>query len=386
MEAIRAIIRGDLSPVGNKIIYKKSELHNDFIAAGYSRIWVDSGTSALALALLTIKTSRAHIAQPKVIIPGYCCPDLVSAAVFAGLIPVAVDMGINETGYDLVQLRSALQSDVIAVIAINFLGIAEQLAELRALTSTKSIALIEDNAQWFPDSSFSSTSDFVTFSFGRGKPVSLLGGGLLLAQNDYAQLMGENRGWLSNGSANSIKYKLKLLAYNQLLKPQAYALLNRLPLLSLGQTKYHPLGNLAYMGADQKDIFAANYANYRARDRSLEDKYKLLFDEFKLQTLSSFNGLRAGRLLRFPLLCPSKSVRDLLLQQGSALGLGVSAMYQTTIEQIQGVADLVKIHGSLANASSFAGRFISLPVHERVSATHLDLWRELLASLGGASN
>ena len=74
MEAIRSLIRGDLSPAGNKISVVRDSQKFDYAVDGYDASWVDSGTSALALALLNARKKAQNIVNPKVIIPGYCCP------------------------------------------------------------------------------------------------------------------------------------------------------------------------------------------------------------------------------------------------------------------------------------------------------------------------
>src|SRR6188474_3112310 len=120
------ILYGDLPPVGHRISLQAAPENNLVEFLGGNQYWVDSGTSALALAVLDAKTYLPGLHQPRVIIPGYCCPDLVAACIYAGVEPVAVDIGENDPAYDLECLAEHLDERVIAVIAVNFLGIAER--------------------------------------------------------------------------------------------------------------------------------------------------------------------------------------------------------------------------------------------------------------------
>jgi len=178
-----------LPPAGNPISLKRSAEPLDDLLPDYTLTWVDSGTAALAYSLLQIKEQQPQIEAPEVIVPGYCCPDLLSAAIHAGFKPVIVDICEDDPSYNLVDLEGSLTENTLAVIAINFLGIKERLADIRKIIANYPlISIIEDNAQWFPDEGEVQDldGDYVTFSFGRGKAVSILGGGLVATRKGIA--------------------------------------------------------------------------------------------------------------------------------------------------------------------------------------------------------
>ena len=366
------IWHGDLAPVGNRISLESSKeclLENQL---GNYQYWLDSGTSALALALLDAKENFPDVNKPRAIIPGYCCPDLIAACVYAGVEAVAVDISPNDPSYDLEQLRLHLDSHVIAVIAVNFLGIGERLNELRTLISDLNLRarVIEDNAQWFPAEigSMQFKSDYVTFSFGRGKPMSLLGGGLLWAKEPVAANAAAH---IESSVHSSFTLKLKIAAYNLLLKPQFYRLLNRNPWLRLGETRYVPLEKIEALDAYRRTLLSVNFTRYSNRENRLSQLINKTVIDCGVQTLSDHCASRQKRLLRYPLLCPESDIRDRLLAQLNIAGLGASPMYAAAIDQIAGVDGLVIVPHALVNAKNFAGRFMTLPVHEQVTQAHL---------------
>src|SRR5690606_34335161 len=228
----------DLPPAGHAIAWRGKD-HPLPQFPGYRSLWVNSGTAALAAAMWLARQRQPSIAQPEVILPAYGCPDLVAAAVHAGVRPVLVDIGSEDPGYDLDALAAALSARTVAVVAVNFLGIAERLQQLReCIAAFPQIALIEDDAQWFPEPLPAPPleGDYICISFGRGKPVSLLGGGLLLVKDSLPT------DWPIQPAADAGAALLpKLLAYNALLRPAAYGLISRNPFLKLGQTVYKPL-------------------------------------------------------------------------------------------------------------------------------------------------
>ena len=378
METLCALIRGDLAPVGNKISLMTDLDAFAYSLAGYEASWVDSGTSALALALADAKQKAPHIKNPQVIIPGYCCPDLVAAAVYAGVRPLVVDIDKADASYDLAELSAAINQDTIAIIAVNFLGVKERLADIRTLLQNTPIKLIEDNAQWFPASANEQDflSDYVVFTFGRGKPLSLLGGGVLFAREpllvaDWVKPPAED-------SAYDFKQHGKLMAYNLLLSPHRYCYLNRAPFLRLGETRYHELREILGLDSYRKSLFAANLLLHVSRSRRVEEAYDEICATVGLQQLLSLATDRRQRLLRYPLLFINAQDRDIALQKLTAAGLGASPMYQRAITEIPEVEQYIDVVGDLKNARHFACRFLTLPTHEYVSAKHIRRIGDLL--------
>lgn len=369
METLRALIRGDLSPAGNKISLEQKPEAFDYTIEGYGVTWVDSGTSALALALLDAKAKTPHIKFPKVIVPGYCCPDLVAAAVYAGVKPLVVDICIDDASYDLDVLATAvLDENVIAVIAINFLGIKERLSEIKQLLLNKPIKLIEDNAQWFPTSKdeHKFLGDYLLFSFGRGKPLSLLGGGVLFAKDALIVLQAV----LDKPNPRSFSQNLKTHLYNFLLHPHLYCYLNRAPFLHLGETHYHQHHEIVGIGDLQKEIFLANLERYEQRSNEVEHSYDQMFASHHLQYLNSIYSERRLRLLRYPVLYKDAVQRTKLLAEFGAKGLGASPLYQRALVEIPQILSLVDVYSELKNSSQFAARLLTLPTHEKVAAKH----------------
>lgn len=330
----------------------------------YQALWLSSGTGALALALQLARMRHPEISAPEVVLPGYACPDLVAAAVYAGVRPVLADIGAEDPGYDLAALRNAVSPCTVAVVAVNFLGIRERLLEIRELLRQwPAAALIEDDAQWFPEGGGPVlTGDAVCISFGRGKPVSLLGGGALFVRQSYAAVDALRA---QVGVAMQRGLGLKARVYNMLLHPMLYGLLGRNPLLSLGRTVFKPLQGIAALDAGRQAVLPRNVARYLSRaPDSISSNHDAMPQSMSLPArLKS----RTGRLLRYPVLCPSREQRDRLLQDLRRQGLGATAMYGSALPDIANVAAQVSVKGDLRGSRHFAGRLLTLPVHSGVT-------------------
>lgn len=352
-----------LPPTGNPVIRRSDSRDQAVSFPGYRTVYTDSGTTALAFALFCLARD-SHFENPgEVIVPGYCCPDLVSAVVYAGLKPVIVDVSDNDPSYDLQKLRSSLNKSTVAIIAINFLGVRERITELQGIASSLNIAVIEDNAQWFPDNNSlpAPNVDFRIFSFGRGKAVSLLGGGMVCIADDMQPFSVS----LADGKKDKL-WALKTYAYQILSVPYVYRWVESIPFLKLGSTRYHPLHEIRSIDKTRQRKLTKNIDAYRKLPRVAE--------HFYLKHLSGVNLLdsvlrtdRAHRLLRFPMLFSSQQIRDRVFNELSKKGLGASKMYQKSLPEIEGLPDISIADGSVPNAQSFADRFLTLPTHSGVS-------------------
>lgn len=360
-----------LSPVANRIRFGFGSEKATLNTPGYQLTFVDSGTSALALALVEVKQTYPDIERPEVIVPGYCCPDLLSAALYAGFTPVIIDVEKDDAAYSLVELEQAISSSTLAVIAVNFLGVRERTEQLsKVLSHHPKVSLIEDNAQWFPDKDdgwHALTGDYVTFSFGRGKPMSLLGGGLLLSRSSIQGATGQLA--TSTQQLSAVWYA-KVLAYSVLTFPAFYYWIEKLPMLKLGNTEYHPLETVSMLSKNQIELIEKNHVAFK--NWSNRQQEYISTELSSVNKLTSMNSNRVGRLLRYPLLCATAGQKDNLLQELIDHGLGASAMYQTSLTNVAGVSGLpVKAH-SVKNAEQFATRFLTLPLHYRVSDAALE--------------
>ncbi|SCZ55922.1 aminotransferase class V-fold PLP-dependent enzyme [Thiohalomonas denitrificans] len=340
-----------------------------------------SGTAALAAAMRAA-ISLAEQPSPEIIIPAYGCPSLISAARYAPVCPVLVDLHPETPWLDIREVESHVTDNTVAILAINLFGIPERLEALRGLARKHHLFLIEDGAQsFFHDLADGPRSDFLVLSFGRGKPVSLLGGGSVLARTkllaDYLPA--------PDSTASPSRFRIAAIAYNLLRNPHLYWIPKRLPGLSLGETSYSPLRSLTAMDAARIRALTANIAAARCRtnDSILRMHHAIApfhANAVVLDLLAFCCEQPFPRLSRYPLLLPDRNRRDTLLKRLDAAGLGATAMYQTPLPEIPGIDLGVQ---SFPAAGDFADRLITLPIHSGVTDRHISA---IVSILGDFNN
>ena len=362
-----------LPPVGNPV--RLSGGRNDEsllqeIFHPYSPRFFDSGTSALAASIIAAIRIKG-VSEPEVILPAYGCPDLISAVVFAGAKPVLVDLETDRPWLNLEEVSARITDNTVAVIAASLCRIPERLTALRQITEQSTVLLIEDSAQLFPGRIAETNwqGDLVVISFGRGKPVSLLGGGALLFRDERLGSLLPDKSPSSAGMGQRLAFRIKARLYNQLISPRSYWILQWFPFLHIGETRYQPLDEIGPLDAVRKHAMNANISSYLERDTGTQIALSGMIDSLGGDTILNLpvacNVPVQQRLLRYPLLVDSV-VRNRIVARLSEEGLGVSVMYPGILPAIRGLEPLLAGQGPFPMAEQFASQLLTLPTHAGV--------------------
>jgi dTDP-4-amino-4,6-dideoxygalactose transaminase len=375
-----------LPPVGNPVCLSPGHATgaalNDAFSP-YSPRYLASGTAALAAAVVAAIRLKSA-ADPEVILPAYGCPDLVSAVLHAGARPVLVDLVPDRPWMDLEQVSACINPATVAIIAVSLLGIPERMDGLGTLARESSVLLIEDSAQSFPqdgDMSFWS-GDLVVLSFGRGKPVSLLGGGAVLYRDSRLGSLLPDAA--AQGGNSVVAFRTQAILYNLMLSPRLYWVPQGLPFLNLGETRYHTLDRIQAMDEPRIGLLPANIEAYRRRSDRARETMAGLVERGAMGTAlidlpAACGTPQPRRLLRYPLLI-ERAERGRVYAELMRRGLGASIMYQVILPEVVGLEALFADAGEFPVARSFAARLLTLPLYERLSVADFTGIRECIGA------
>jgi hypothetical protein len=321
-----------------------------------------SGTQALAMALLDTR-ARLAAPAPEVLLPAYACPDLVTASLYAGVRPRLVDTAPGgRWGYDLEALEKALSPNCVAIVAVNLLGTGDQATELSALAAARAIPLIQDSAQHLPQRLPARwLGDYVVLSFGRGKPLNLLGGGALLHRPQRSAALASLP---SQPMRSSRLGALEALAFNVATHPLAYGMARRLMGSSVGGTHYKPLSGL--VTADEAKVTAleqalAGYAIDPGYNSEVWSAARAAWSGGGIETLSCATQTTPDSVrLRLGMMAPDVQTRNAIVAGLDARGLGATAMYGTTLDKLAGIPPEVARQGPFVNATDLAQRLFTV--------------------------
>ena len=363
---------GRIPPVGDPITIKTSNEVPIFPCA-LKTYFLNSGTAALA-AGLQIAQQHCQAKKPEVIIPAYCCPDLLSAILYNDMKPVLVDFIPDKPYMDLNGIEEALNENTVAVIAVNFLGIPERFREIKQLLQGMPTLLIEDSCQWFPESDEAFAShegDLVVYSFGKGKPVCLLGGGALsvvdAAYQNYAPTGDITPDYKKTSIAKAMLNRVKYLAYNLVLTPYAYWLLEVMPFIKLGETRFHPLKSITAMPTDKLIFLKHNIESYEQRYRNRDSAWQHVTKNPSKNSVAILHNqcptYKKQQLLRLPLLCDDPYLRNEFYALSENRGFGGSKLYADILPKILDMPCSLIADSAIVNAVDFSKRLLTLPTH-----------------------
>lgn len=372
---------GKLRPVGSKVPLPAQKGAVLPWEGEYVHEFTRSGTEALSLAVRLAIADHPGIDSPEVLMPAYGCPDLVAAVVAQGATPVLVDLADGQAPYmDIAGVEAAITDNTVAIIAVGFLGLPERLSDLVSVSRANKLLLIEDSAQCFPPKSVdtgNAEADLVVLSFGRGKPINLMGGGALLVRKDHQERFAPILScYPVIALAINLSWYLKRFLFNLMLSRLSFALLEKIPFLHLGETRLHLLSDI-YRRDIPLGLVTVGIDQYRKRPiwQSVYDRKLSFIDRcgwVRLQSLHDSDE-SDSTCLRYALLAPSSRDRDAMIDRLDKSGIGANSFYGKPLPEIEGVSEATGNIECYPMAEQFAARLLTLPCHEGVNGQDIEV-------------
>lgn len=331
-----------------------------------------SGRAAMTFALRVI-AQHAGSGRNQVVVPAYTCYSVPAAIERAGLVPVACDIDPRSASMDMEHLVRLVTGPVVAVISANLFGIPNRLDEIEEVTRRHGVLFFDDAAQAMgarlagrPVGGF---GELGLYSFDKGKNISTMQGGALLARNGpLLEALGDAYERLADSNARDTAATVaKLPPYAVLLNPWAYAIVRRLPMIRLGETRYemdYPLTRLSrgLAGLAHRQVGrlsgyqAVRVVNAAALRRELQDISSVHFVEPPASAEPVFP--------RFPIRADSRGMRDRMMVSLNRQGIGATGFYPQALVDVPEVARRMPVGGhSFAGAREFADTILTLPTH-----------------------
>ncbi len=341
-------------------------------AGGRQRAWLAStGRAAMTLALTAMKQAAGDPRRVEVIFAGYTCYSVPASVQRAGLVPRICDVDPATLSLDFDSLAGVDLSRVLAIVSANLYGLPNALEEIESLAHQAGLFMVDDAAQAlgarYRDRRAGNFGDVGLYSFDKGKNITTLQGGVLVAD---AGRVGDELDAVMNGLRDvrptGIPATLaKLPVYALLLRPWAYGLVRHLP-IGLGLTPwdvdyplepYSPaLAGLAAVQLERLDAINGTRIANAERLRAM---------------LMDVPGVTLPRVLpgavpvyaRFPMLVDADRRADVISRLERA-GIGATVSYPRALIDVPEVAArLPADQRPTPGAREVASRIVTLPTH-----------------------
>ena len=336
--------------------------------------YLSSGRSALWVALKAF--SRLKPDRDEVIIPAYSCPSVVSATLKAGLKPVLCDINLDDFGFLREELEKKVSPKTLAVIVAHLYGYPARIGEIQKICKEKSAYLVEDAAQAFgntfpedPDIKLGLGGDAGFFSFGRGKPLNIMHGGLLMTQSEdvYREANKIYEGLNGCTAYQEAAYRVSLGLYLLFSNPYLYWLPQLIPFLNLGGTVFEPDFATA-KGLEPAASLAAVMVDKIDEEKDIRRENSRWYSD-QLREISPCERKATGGYpyLRYPLLIRNSKKRTKILDTLVSRGTGATGSYPSPLNELPGLNERLKDSTIYGNAKIMSESIITLPVHSRVT-------------------
>lgn len=341
-------------------------------------LFLNSGRSSLWLLLKALKEIKPE--KEEVIIPAYTCPAVISALLKAGLIPILCDNKLEDFGLDISDLKKRISHKTLAVIVVHLFAYPANIKEVKETCDKFNIYVIEDAAQAFGNTTFDSLKeklgmigDAGFFSFGRGKPISILHGGLLVTESKEIFLKAQEIYQFLNGSERfaTLKYGLSLSSYKLFSNPYLYWIPQHIPSLHLGETIFEPDFRTSRGLASTALLLKEMIASIEEEKQIRREHSNWYFSNLKTIVDVQHPINPDFPFLRYPILIKNRLLRDKLLKKLTLQGTGAAQFYPCPLNEIPVLNDILKDSQTYPKAKEIADRLITLPVHSGVSTSKL---------------
>jgi dTDP-4-amino-4,6-dideoxygalactose transaminase len=376
-----------LPPAGNKIpikaIAKAIKDGGRFSAGSFEPIknllpakyllYLSSGRAALWLLLKAL--SRIRPDKQEVIIPAYTCPAVASAILKAGLKIVLCDINLDDFGFSKNELERKIGKSTLAVILVHLFGYPANIGQVKEWCRKHGIYLIEDAAQAFgnslpdsPESKLGLLADAGFFSFGRGKPVTVLHGGILATNSEEIfREAGKFYGNLNHSRFQNLRYGMLLSSYSVFSNPYLYWIPQSMPFLHLGETIFEP-DLLVSGGASLAASLMIGICDGIENEKTVRQENA----QWYYENLESIPGIQGPKnpdfpYLRYPLFIENKDLRDRILDQLTSHGTGATLFYPSPLNELPKLKEILRDTNIYPNAKQISDSLITLPVHSGVT-------------------
>ncbi|MEP7064401.1 MAG: DegT/DnrJ/EryC1/StrS family aminotransferase [Gemmatimonadota bacterium] len=343
-----------------------SELCTAFHASG--AVLVDSGTSALAMALRSTTPAGKVVA-----LPAYACVDIGAAAIHARLRVRLYDIDPATLSPDLDSVSRVLAAGVDAIVVSHLYGYPADVPGVAALAAAHGTTVIEDAAQsaWgsLLGTRLGSFGPLSVLSFGRGKGLGGGGGGALLSVGRAGVDALANAGSRVAASSGALRTLVVATAQWALGRPALYALPSAIPALHLGETIYHPAHEPIEITPVSASLVRA--ALKRAdRDLAVRRGNALELERAigRSRDVSAIRALVNGKTgyLRFPVrLAPTRTTKK------DEAALGIVHGYPNTLAELPELQPLIIGDEALQGSRELQRSLVTLPTHALVTKEDL---------------
>jgi len=333
-----------------------------------------SGRTALYVLLKAYGLKK----DDEIIMPAYMCETVSQMLLDMGFKLNFVDVNQNTYNMDIEDLNKRISRNTKVILAVHMFGIPCDMCSIMDIAEDNNAIVIEDAAQAmgaeYHGQKVGTIAESGFFSFGRGKPITAMGGGVIVTNNnDIALKCRAIVSEFEQQPSNLLTF-IQLLAYSSLRNRAIYNLVHKKirgeefrVCINLDNIKYRFTAMQASIGMSQ--LHMLEYFNTKRQHNAEFLKNKL--KDIKGISLPDILDHSEPIFLRFPIQVKNTILRDRLMSLLEKHGIETSVVYPVVLPY------LYKTNPSeYTGAMEVVKRVIALPTHPLLNCKHLEILRK----------
>jgi perosamine synthetase len=336
-----------------------------------------TSTGRAGMTMLMGALSRLAPERREVVVPAYTCYSVAASIVKAGLRPRIVDIDPATLDYSPDELRAVDFRRVLAIVATNLYGLPNDLPGLERVAREHGVFLVDDAAQSMGASiggrPCGTWGDVGLFSLDKGKNVSAIDGGVVIAHDDRIGAALESAAAeLSSPSVREAMVDVaKAAVYAVMLRPWLYWIPNRIPQLGLGQTEFTTEFPMHRPSRPLTALASTMMPRLDRLTRARVENATALLDGLRGVPGVRTVAPRPGSIpvyLRLPVFVEDAQGRQRTIEALREAGIGATASYPASLADVPGLQPYLAEGTVRASGGRMVARqIVTLPTHAFVS-------------------
>lgn len=344
-----------------------------------------SGRAALLAGLRTLAEGSG---RNELLVPAYTCYSVPAAGVAAGLRIRLVDVDgrgrIDRHAFEKMPLDRA-----VAVVVSNLFGLPEPIGDIAERAHESGCAVVDDAAQSLgardDRGPVGARGDLGILSFGRGKPLSALGGGAAWWPG-AEPLDPATTGPTRPSPTSRLQAFTRAIAYDLALVAPVFRALAAIPALHIGETSFDPdiqPDPIAGFTLPLLEVGLHEFDRQRAeRARTAEELARRVEAVTAWRAVVGAAGV-SGVYPRLALIAPTEGARNRAWAQLRGIESGASLFYPQSLDTLAPLRPHRVDTDPCPGARDLATRLLTLPTHGRLAGRRLHDTLTILAHADG---
>lgn len=345
-------------------------------------IYYESGKQALQAILQSLKLSSQ---KTKVIVQSYTCFSVAKVLADSNLDIVILDTDPETLDFKYDELDAHVDANTLCIISTHLFGASANIRKAKDIAKKYNAYLIEDAAQKqyaLPEER--SVADATIYSFGRGKPISLMGGGILGINNEIIRSVFHEQVQKRCPVNYGMSTIFRMLLSDMLTHPSIYSFPAHIPFLGIGKTIYPATIENGFLNNFQRCFLSRKIqqlSNDLQKRNKIASKYTQVMASAGKNNIIAHTRNKNYSPHRYPLYLKLTYSELSQRQSKEAKSCGMVQMYPFGINRLHQLCNKSTVSSNYDGEKYISSHLVTAPTHHYVNDSNIERITMIVSNL-----